>query len=78
MAIDDNVTSSSNNHLILINIKTNVVVDFNLDNFSSDKDSYLSNNYCFLSNNNYHKNNLNSGNNNKFDTSLIVSRKKRI
>ena len=78
MAVDDSMTNSSDNFFTSINVKTNIVVDFDLDNFSSNKDSYLFNNCNFLSNDNHHKDNLDGGSNSESGTSLIILVKKRI
>lgn len=78
VAINDSKPNFSSNCPTLINIWTNAVINSDLDNFSSKKESYLSNDCSFSSNNNHYKNNLNVGINSKSDISLIVLIKKCI
>lgn len=70
--INNSMPNFLSNHLALIKIKTNAIVDFDLDNFSFNKKSYFFNNCNFLSNNNYYKDNLNNGSNSKFNINLTV------
>lgn len=76
--INNSISNSLDNHLALINIETNAVIDFNLNNSSSNKESYFFDNCIFSFNHDYHKDNLNIGSNDKFDISLIILIKKRI
>lgn len=73
VAIDDSMPNSFGNHQALVNIETNVVIDFNPDNYSSNKNSYLSDDYSSLSNDNYYKDNLNNGSNGESGIPLTVS-----
>lgn len=66
------------NCLAPINVETNVVLDSDSDNSSSNKNSYFSNNYSFLFNYDHYKNNLNGNNNSKSNISSMVIIKKRI
>lgn len=63
MAVNDSIPNFPNNHLTLVNIKINAIIDSDFDNFSSNKENYIFNNCIFLSNYDYYKNNLNIGNN---------------
>lgn len=76
--INNSISNSLDNHLALINIETNAVIDSNFNNSSSNKESYFFDNCIFLFNHDYYKDNLNINSNDKFDISLIVLIKKRI
>lgn len=75
--VNKSVPNSPDNHPALINIETNIVMDSNLNNFSSNKDGCFFNKCIFSFNHNHHKDNLNIDSNGKFDISLIVLIKKR-
>lgn len=72
------MSNFSNNHLALINVETNVVINFDFDNSSFNKNSYFSNDCGFSFNNNHHTINLNNNSNNKSNISSIISIKKYI
>lgn len=76
MAVNNSIPNFLCNCLVLIDIKTNIVVDFDSENFTSNKKIYLFNGYIFLFNNNYYKDNLSINSNHKSGINLIILIKK--
>lgn len=77
MVVNNSIPNFLCNCLVLIDIKTNIVVDFDSENSTSNKKIYLSNDYIFLFNNNYYKDNLSINSNYKSAINLIILIKKR-
>lgn len=76
VVFDDSVSTFSNNRPAPMNVKTNIVIDFDIDNSSFDQDSYFFDEYSFLSNDNYHIDNFDGSINSESGRSLTVLIKK--